>query len=875
MKRSIVIICILVCLFPLSLSAERYEYVTYPQTFPWIDEEGEDPEVVFVDLIAQDKLVSVTYINPYGFPEEFRFEGCCWANCIGKIRNDCEYIIKVLKNTPYHKSKSIDYIQPDRDPTTIIIDINGGGDYTTIQEGIDASTNGDTVLVYPGTYYENVNFNGKHITLASLELTTNDESYIDSTIIDGNQTGSCIRLDNEETAVIRGFSITNGIGFETDHKEGRLGGGIRAYTWIWDNNLNLSVINCKLYNNHAKGGGGIIIQHSNVYLSGVDIYNNYSCIGGGIYVRDDSELIFDETNLCNIYNNYAGAGSDMLGVDTGDIEVIVDTFTVLEPMGYFAEYSQNVHNTGEFTFDIKNYWIEQLNHDLYVATDGDDNNSGLSPDEPLRTIAWALHKIESYSIEPKTIYVAPGTYSQSLNDQIFPLGCKSYVSLIGENMNTILLNDAYASRIIVAQFNKNNFLIENFTFHSSYNDIDEIIIFMCECNNIILRNIIIEDCISNDNSISFIYNTDNILYENVIFRNNTAKGTAGLHQFRYNATLRNCIFDNNHSTSWNSNLYFIATDYITIENCIFSNSCVTHPDFTTFIIGEGQFCEVVKNIKNTLFYNNSTPCVAAIGICGDGAGEIGETNITNCTFADNSSSHSTLLLVGEEINITNTIMYDSTDYEIRLPDCTWYGIVDTLNIDHCNIKNGENGIWNQNNANIVNWLEGNIYADPQFTGTGDFPYALSNSSPCIDAGTPDTTGLNLPPYDLAGNPRIYNEIIDMGAYECQDTIGVDEPDYPLFIFDLFQNNPNPFSSTTTISFILASYEHLNEYTLSIYNIRGQLIKTFHSRENNFWVKRDIVWDGTDEYGCEVAPGAYFYKLEYNGNAVVRKMVKIR
>ena len=40
--------------------------------------------------------------------------------------------------------------------------INIPVDYTTIQPGINASTNGDTVLVQPGTYIENINYNGKN-----------------------------------------------------------------------------------------------------------------------------------------------------------------------------------------------------------------------------------------------------------------------------------------------------------------------------------------------------------------------------------------------------------------------------------------------------------------------------------------------------------------------------------------------------------------------------------------------------------------------------------------------------------------------------------------------------------------------------------------
>jgi len=678
----------------------------------------------------------------------------------------------------------------------------------------------------------------------------------------------------ETDATIRGFSITNGF----EHANyGFDGGGLKiSYC------SNISVINCKFYDNYGNsGGGGLFVRHSSVSLSGVDIFNNYSCYGGGIYVRDDSEIIFDEMNLCNIYNNYAGKGSDIFAIDAvADIDVIVDTFTVLDPSTYFAGYFHNLNNEGEMTFDIQNYWLETVNHNLYVTTDGDDSNSGLTPDEPLRTIAWALHKIESDSINPKTVYVASGTYSQSLNNQIFPLGCKRYVSIIGEDRETTILNNEYCYRMFIAYFDESNFSIENFILHNTYLETNGFINIQY-CDNIVFRNIVVEDCISIDSWLTMFYRADNLLFENVIFRNNTAEYCAGIWFDGGNAKFKYCILDNNHSTgnqgSWAnySNFYFVAAEYLEIENGIFSNSSTVNPDwdvYTTFAIGKQQFCEPIVNIKNSLFYNNSSVSKAAISISSNYNPM--PNNIINCTFADNSSQSSTLVLSGVN-SVYNTVMHDSTDYEIELPDYSAQGYISTLNVSHCNIKNGEAGIYNENGVNIVNWLEGNINQDPLFIGTGDYPFALSALSPCIDAGTPDTTGLNLPEFDLAGNPRIYNDIIDMGAYEYQDTIGVDEPDYPLFIFDLFQNNPNPFSSKTTISFILASYEHLNEYILSIYNIRGQLIKTFCGRGNNFWVKTDIVWDGTDEDGKRVSPGVYFYKLEYGQNALTKKMTLVR
>jgi hypothetical protein len=89
--------------------------------------------------------------------------------------------------------------------------INIPDDYAHIQQGINASSAGDTILVQPGTYDEEINISGTFVTLGSLFLTTGDESYVQNTAIQGNR-GNVIRLAYCDFGIsmIVGFQIQQG-----------------------------------------------------------------------------------------------------------------------------------------------------------------------------------------------------------------------------------------------------------------------------------------------------------------------------------------------------------------------------------------------------------------------------------------------------------------------------------------------------------------------------------------------------------------------------------------------------------------------------------------------------------------------------------------
>jgi len=93
-------------------------------------------------------------------------------------------------------------------------------------------------------------------------------------------------------------------------------------------------------------------------------------------------------------------------------------------------------------------------------------------------------------------------------------------------------------------------------------------------------------------------------------------------------------------------------------------------------------------------------------------------------------------------------------------------------------------------------------------------------------------------------------------------------------FRLEQNMPNPFNPSTTVRFELGGLEKPVKVTLTVYDLRGALIKILQEGELGKGVY-SVIWDGKDDRGRNMTSGVYFYRLRVGENCQVRKMVLLK
>ena len=179
--------------------------------------------------------------------------------------------------------------------------------YNTIQEAINASPDGDTVIVLPGTYFENVEVNFRNLVLGSRYMDTEDPAYITSTIIDGNNTGKALFF-RQSTGTIEGFTMQHGL--VNDYG----GGGIHTLE------ADVVISNCFITDNHhtlAENyyAGGLACMGGNVTIDHCTVTGNTSVNGTGAIVAG-----YGNINIMNsLMTNNSGVKSFDFSSEAGNI----------------------------------------------------------------------------------------------------------------------------------------------------------------------------------------------------------------------------------------------------------------------------------------------------------------------------------------------------------------------------------------------------------------------------------------------------------------------------------------------------------------------------------------------------------------------------
>jgi hypothetical protein len=201
-------------------------------------------------------------------------------------------------------------------------------DYTTIQEAIDASQDGDEILIHPGVYYESLTVYNKSISITGIggyELTTVDAYGLEDRCLD-------IQGKPERTVWLRGITFQNGVDVNTDVFVNSYGGGIfvQGVRLIMDQ---CRVMKCEAVSStdcntpqYAEGGGIYITRQENAgtnlepsiisrsIITGNRVSSRFSQ-GAGLFIYDEAGCLLDSCIISG--NTSSGACTGGWGVAAG------------------------------------------------------------------------------------------------------------------------------------------------------------------------------------------------------------------------------------------------------------------------------------------------------------------------------------------------------------------------------------------------------------------------------------------------------------------------------------------------------------------------------------------------------------------------------
>jgi len=554
---------------------------------------------------------------------------------------------------------------PDEcDPAAVwTVDDDGDADFYTIQEAIDAASDGEEILVYPGTYTGTgdnvVNMMGKEIWLHSSEGP-------EVTVIDGEGVRRGIMCDSGETTdtIIEGFTLSNGnapiytdwfsydyglgsgllakdssptitnCSFENNtvySEDGGFGGAVFCGISDYANSSEINFTNCSFSNNNAQYSGGALYCYYGTYIiDECEFVNNTATYGGAMQmeggINEGIEVgIVEVVNSLiseNVANNLVGG----IRISSGYLTVTDSSVCANSQGQIYGQFSDGGGNTINATCGSEqDVW--------YVDDDGDAD---------FEYIQQAIN-IASNGDE---IIVRPGVYeveSSSVANVVNTLGLSINIHSSDGPEVTIIKGDLERRGIICNNGETSDTIIDGFTIRecnaqsyglSGYTYVLGGGMLIDNCSPTI------SNCIFEENTtFDFVSNgafgggifiagypeDSTTKLTNCVFRDNTAlHAGGGVFLWYGNSTLENCTFTENNSAAGAG--VTVQDSGAMISNCVIS-------DNTAVDYGGGMYLEINSNVLPTLV--DSTVCGNAQQFEGQIFGEYiddgGNTIMDDCT----------------------------------------------------------------------------------------------------------------------------------------------------------------------------------------------------------------------------------------------------